>query len=313
MSTPTSPKVWFVTGSSSGIGRLTVEAALRSGDSVVATLRKPSVLASLQVEYPPERLLVLPLDVSSASQISDAFKRAAETFGRIDVVVNNAGYYFISDAEGVPEDQARKMFDTVFWGAANVTREAIRVFRDVNGKEEKSGRGIGGRLLQMSSRTAVSPQAGSIHYAAAKAALEALSDGYATELDPAWNIKISCIEPGLFHTSAPANSTMLPPHPAYTSPSLPVTQYRALYNHPDGIEHIFTGDPAKLAQLMLRLADLADPPARLPVHAVSLAAVRHKGEGLVKTVDEYASWSDDVYLEGVEVKEYKAGEKFLFK
>lgn len=110
----------------------------------MATLRTPAVLADLQKEYPEDRLLVLQLDVTKSREITAAFDAAVARFGHVDVVFNNAGYAVQGEVEGTPEDVARKLFDVNFWGAANVTREAVRVFREVNKPR-------GGRLLQMSS------------------------------------------------------------------------------------------------------------------------------------------------------------------
>ncbi|KAH7924636.1 NAD(P)-binding protein [Leucogyrophana mollusca] len=284
MSSPA--RVWFITGASTGFGRSVTELALKSGDVVVATLRKPEMLADLVAKYPPTQLLVLPLDVTRPSEISAAFSKALEAFGRIDIVFNNAGYYVVAEAEGLSEENARGMFEVMFWGAANVTKEAIRCFRDINKPH-------GGRLLQVSSRRAWGPAPGSVHYAAAKAALECLTEGYVAELDPHWNIKITLIEPGLFRTAA-TNCIIEPVHPSYQDPSLPTMKYRSLY---PGVERLFTGDPDKLALAMLKLVGLEDPPLHLPLHKVALEGAREKAEILLRAANDFASWSDDIYVD----------------
>ncbi|KAH7915191.1 hypothetical protein BJ138DRAFT_1142229 [Hygrophoropsis aurantiaca] len=281
-----SPRVWFITGASTGFGRSVTELALQRGDIVVATMRKPDILADLSAKFPSSQLLVLSLDVTRPSEISAAFREALNAFGQIDIVFNNAGYYVVAEAEGISDEKARDMFEVMFWGAANVSKEAIRCFRDIN-------KPIGGRLLQVSSRRAWGPAPGSVHYAAAKAALECLTEGYVAELDPRWNIKITLIEPGLFRTAA-TNCTIEPVHPSYQDPSLPTMQYRSLY---PGIERIFTGDPDKLALAMLKLVDLENPPLHLPLHRVALEGAREKAEILTKAADDYASWSDDIYVD----------------
>ena len=120
------------------------ELVLERGDVAVSTARKPEVLAGLAAIYPEDRLLILKLDVTNSNEIRDCFAQAERRFGRIDVVFNNAGYGMIGELEGIPENIARGLFDVNFWGAVNVSKEAVRVFREVN-------RPHGGRLLQMSS------------------------------------------------------------------------------------------------------------------------------------------------------------------
>ena len=136
----------IVTGTSTGVGRALAEVALEHGDRVVATARSPSSVDDLGQKYPgTDRLLVVSLDVTQPHQVADAFARAMETFGRVDVVVNNAGSAGMGELEGYDETQARNIMETNFWGVINVTREAIKCFRECNPPGE------GGRLLQMSS------------------------------------------------------------------------------------------------------------------------------------------------------------------
>lgn len=137
------------------------EHILEKGDIAIATLRKPEVLADLAAKYPSDKLLVLKLDVSQPSEIVAAFAEAEKKFGRIDVVLNNAAYGILGELEATPEDVARTMFDVNFWGAVNVSREAVRVFREVN-------KPAGGRLLQVSSVAGITPIAGLGFYSASK-------------------------------------------------------------------------------------------------------------------------------------------------
>jgi len=153
------PKVWFVTGASSGFGLEVTKAALARGDRVFATLRNVSALADLQKHYPPTHLRLHTLDVTHESAIGSAFDAAKSTFGRVDVVLNNAGICVVSEAEGISEAMARKQFEVVFWGASYVTREAVRTFREQSPP--------GGKLLQVTSRTSIEATAGVAHYAAA--------------------------------------------------------------------------------------------------------------------------------------------------
>lgn len=137
------------------------EHVLANGDIAVATLRKPSVLDELTAKYSKDKLLVVKLDVTKPQEIIDAFKAAELAYGRIDVVFNNAGYGALGEVEGTSEEVARAIFDTNFWGASNVSREAVRFFRDVNKIR-------GGRLMNVSSMAGIGGAAGIGFYSASK-------------------------------------------------------------------------------------------------------------------------------------------------
>jgi NADP-dependent 3-hydroxy acid dehydrogenase YdfG len=112
-----------VTGCSSGFGKDLTEAVLAKGERVVATLRKPEVLASLAQKYSKEQLLILPVDVRNHEQIANAFDELKRVFGRLDVVVNNAGYGLLGEVEGTDDATARNLFDVLFWGAVDISRK----------------------------------------------------------------------------------------------------------------------------------------------------------------------------------------------
>lgn len=137
------------------------ELVLKNGDFAVATLRRPEVLADLVSMHSKDKLLVLKLDVRQPQEIKDGFAAATTKFGRIDVVFNNAGYPILGEFEGVSEEMGRALFDTNVWGAVNVTKEALRVFREVNVP-------AGGTLLQVSSQGAIEADAGLAHYCGTK-------------------------------------------------------------------------------------------------------------------------------------------------
>lgn len=137
-------RTFSVTGASSGFGRSMTECCLRNGDKVVATLRKPEMIADLAAIWPKERLLVHQLDVTDKAQIIACFAAAKEHFGRVDVVFNNAGMAVIAEIEGMSEKLARQIFEVNFWGVANISREAVRFFREEN-------KPCGGYLIQNSS------------------------------------------------------------------------------------------------------------------------------------------------------------------
>lgn len=139
-----------------------VEYVLSKGDIAVATLRKPEVLDDLKSKHPASKLLILKLDVTKPEDITDAFTKTQEVFGRIDVVFNNAGYGIVGEIEATPEDVARALFEVTFWGADRISRESVRFFRDINKP------GTGGRLLNNSSMVGLNAFPGIGYYSASK-------------------------------------------------------------------------------------------------------------------------------------------------
>ena len=137
------------------------ELLLKRGDIVIATARKPEVLDDIKAKYPATQFIALKLDVDKVRDIKDAFAEAMGIFGRIDVVFNNAGWAAVAEAEAHPEEEARKIFDTNFWGSTNVSREAIRFFREEN-------KPAGGRLLVNSSISGIQAVPGLAYYSASK-------------------------------------------------------------------------------------------------------------------------------------------------
>ncbi|KAG1814037.1 uncharacterized protein BJ212DRAFT_1274959 [Suillus subaureus] len=179
------PRVWLITGSSSGFGRAMTEEVLRNGEIAVATLRKPSALDDLVAKYPRTQLLVLPLDVTNEAQVKYVFAQVKNAFGHIDVVYNNAGQVIYQELEGTPLDRARALMDVNFWGAVTVSFEAVRFFREENPK------GYGGMLVQVSSLAATAGVPLLEFYNNTKAALDSFTEVLAQEVLPAWNIRVS--------------------------------------------------------------------------------------------------------------------------
>ncbi|KIJ15753.1 hypothetical protein PAXINDRAFT_168781 [Paxillus involutus ATCC 200175] len=279
--------VWLITGTSSGFGRAMTEHLLKQGHRVVATLRKPEALSDLVRQYQDTQLVVVAVDVTRSADIAAAFIKAQEAFGRVDVVFNNAGQMINGELESVSEADARAMFDINFWGAAQVSREAVRFFREVNQPR-------GGRLLQLSSGLGLVSAACYGFYSASKFALEGLSEALASELDPAWNIKVTIVEPGPFRTQlSQANSNIAPVHPAYTDSNLPGSKFRELFQ----TGATYDGDPEKACIAFEKVSRLEDPPIRLPLHRGVLAMASRKGRSLLETVETYKDWSEDLYLE----------------
>ncbi|RDX45911.1 NAD(P)-binding protein [Lentinus brumalis] len=282
------PRVWLITGASTGFGLEMARCALAHGDKVVATLRKPAVLADFAAKYPASQLLVVKLDVTNAQEIKDAFQQAKAAFGRIDVVFNNAGYIVAGETEALPEDAARKMFDTNFWGAARVSQEAVRFFRDENSPQ-------GGHLIQNSASAVFTniPLMG--FYTASKCALEAITDTLSKEVSPAWNIKFTSVEPGAFYTEFMNNAKSVDQPSAYAEPSNPTSIMREIHKHPEALPFELN-DTAKGVQKVFELSRLSSPPPRLPLGRDAVKFMSDAAAAHVKVVEEYSSWSDDLTI-----------------
>ncbi|KAF9236699.1 hypothetical protein BU15DRAFT_76659 [Melanogaster broomeanus] len=277
------PKVWFITGASSGFGKSMTELLLSKGDIVVATLRKPEMLDELAANYPKDRLLVLAVDVSKQADIDHAFSQTKESFGRLDVVFNNAGYGIFGASEATPTDAARALFDVNFWGAVNVSRAAVKFFREVN----EPGRG--GVLLQNSSIAGLVGLPGLSFYSASKHALEGFSEALAKEVLPAWNIRICIIEPGGFATKAATTATYFPDPPAYNDKSSAIAAA-----HEEIGKTMVEGDPQKFTAAIYRMVAGDEIPLHLPMGQDALAGLKGKVEELGKVITEAEPWSGDL-------------------
>lgn len=239
-------KVWFVTGSSRGLGRALVEGALEAGDRVAATARNPECLRDVLDTY-GDAVLLLPLDVTDGNATARAVARAQERFGRIDVVVNNAGYSDLASFEDTTVDSFRTQFDTNFYGVVNVSRALVPILR-----EQASG-----HIFQVSSLSTRVSAPGLTAYQAAKWAVAGFSMGLAQELAP-FGVKVTVLEPGGMRTDWAGSSMTVPP------PSVPyrrtIEAFAELVR--GGAGHEAT-DPRRVAQVVRNLAGRADAPERL--------------------------------------------------
>jgi NAD(P)-dependent dehydrogenase (short-subunit alcohol dehydrogenase family) len=239
-------KIWFVTGSSRGLGREIVRAALDSGDRVVATARNTSDLKSFVASY-GDAVCTLELDVTDGSAAKAAISKAVEASGRLDVVVNNAGYANVNSIEDLPEDDFRAQFETNFFGVYNVTRAALPIMR-----AQRSGliiqiSSVGGRVA--------SPGVGS--YQAAKWAVGGFSEVLAAEVGPL-GIKVTVIEPGGMSTDWAGSSMRVDALREEYAQTVGV-----LARHREDLKTNAQSDPAKVAALVVRIAAEANPPVRL--------------------------------------------------
>jgi len=231
-------KVWLITGSASGLGRQIAEAALEAGHKVVTTARDTSGLVDLLEKY-GERVRTAPLDVTDESQAQSAVKTAVDAFGRLDVLVNNAGYGDTRPFEQVSSDDFRRLVETCFFGVVNLTRAALPVMR-----KQRSG-----HIIQISSVGGRFATPGNAAYFASKWAVGGFTEGVALETAP-FGVKVTALEPGGMRTNwgKRANADRAPLLPDY-EPSVGATV--KMLEQYWGNE---SGDPAKVAQAVLKVA-----------------------------------------------------------
>ncbi|KAK4460376.1 oxidoreductase boa17 [Cladorrhinum samala] len=240
-------KVWFVTGSSRGLGRAIVEAALASGASVIATARSAKSLDALAEKFGPDRFLALALDVSRESDVVETIRAGHQKFGRIDVVVNNAGYANTAALEDMEIQDFRQQMDTNFMGVVYVTKAAIPILR----------RQGSGRIFQVSSLGGRLGTPGLSAYQSAKWAVGGFSTVVAQELAPL-GIKVTVLEPGGIRTDWAGSSMMIPEiSEPYSSTVGAVAEMRRKRL---GSEESL---PEKIARIVVDLSEADDPPFRL--------------------------------------------------
>src|ERR1700722_18439359 len=237
-------KVWFITGSSRGLGRSLTEAVLASGDKVAATARNPEQLKDLLEKYPGQ-VYPLQLDVTSKEQIIAAVEDTVKRFGRIDVLVNNAGFGIVGATEAYSDEQVRSQLETNLYAPIEITRAVLPYMR-----KQRSG-----RILQISSIGGRVGNAGLTIYQAAKFGLGGFSEALAKEVAPL-GIKVTCVEPGGFRTDWMSTASKILP-PEIEGYETTVGARKALFTSP---KFIPMGDPDKAGQVMVDQAYDPEPP-----------------------------------------------------
>jgi NAD(P)-dependent dehydrogenase (short-subunit alcohol dehydrogenase family) len=248
-------RTWLITGCSSGFGRDIAAAALARGDNVVATARRRESLADLEGA---DRVLTVALDVTKPDQIEDAVKAALDRFGRIDVLVNNAGIGSVGAVEMVEPGHLRDVMDTMFFGAVALTQAVLPHMR---AQED-------GAIVQISSQGGQVVLPGFGAYCAAKFALEAMSEALAYEVGPL-GIRVLIVEPGSFRTALLSGTMHRSPEiDAYAGTA---NATRAGAEAADGTQ---PGDPKKAAAAIVTALDADNAPLRLALGADAVEAIR---------------------------------------
>lgn len=239
-------KVWFITGSSRGLGKSLTAAVLEKGDLVIATARQPQQLNELTAKY-PEQILAVALDVTNKAQIRSAVQQGIQRFGRIDVLVNNAGFGIAGAAEAFTDEQVQSQLETNLYAPIEITRVVLPVMREQGG----------GRILQISSIGGRVGSMGLSIYQAAKFGLGGFTEALNNEVAHL-GIKVTSVEPGGFRTDwAGASMTLAPRLAAYEAS---VGQRIQLFQSGGFVP---AGDPAKAARVLIDVANHPEPPVHL--------------------------------------------------
>ncbi|MFY9970309.1 MAG: oxidoreductase [Roseiarcus sp.] len=267
---PNEKPVWFITGCSTGFGRELAKILLARGYRVVATARDPNKIADL-VEGHGGNALAVALDVEKQPEIEAAVEAAKRIFGRIDVLVNNAGYGYLAAIEEGDDTDIRSVFETNVFGLAALIRAVLPIMR-----HQKSG-----AIVNISSMGGFIGFPGSGYYAATKFAVEGLSEALSKEVAP-FGIKVLIVEPGPFRTDWAGRSLKTPKHPvdAYAETAI------ARRNQVQGYSGSQPGDPVRAAEAIIATVEQPNPPLRLPLGNFAYDAMGAELEAVRK---EYAA------------------------
>lgn len=280
-----SAKVWLITGSSTGFGRSLAEAVLKHGDRVIATARKPEQLADLVQQF-PETAKAIRLDVTNPQEVRDAINAAVAAFGRIDVLVNNAGYGAMGAIEEVSDAAVRRQFETNVFGALDMMRAVLPVMR-----QQRQG-----HILNLSSVGGFVGFGGTGIYCSTKFALEGLSEALAKEVADL-GIKVTIVEPGAFRTDFNGRSLAVPEN--LIEDYAPITgEFLKWLEQMDGNQ---PGDPDKAAAAMIQVVESDNPPLRLALGADAVGVIDEKLQSVKAELDAWKEVAVNTAYDGVTV------------
>lgn len=263
-------KVWLITGCSSGFGWHLAKKVIDSGYKLAVTARNTNRLLDLVKEH-EDSAIVFKLDVTDSNQITSVVQKTIDTFGRIDVLVNNAGISYYSSFEEAIEEEARKMFESNFWGLVHMTKAVLPQMRS-----QKFG-----HIINFSSLGGLISFPSLSYYHATKYAVEGISESLSKELE-SLNIHVTIIEPGSFRT----NLNILG-RPSVTRPQIP--EYKETVNMM--IDRIIAGnepgDPVKAAEAIVKVAETEKPPLRLLLGGLAYHAAKQKFTEFLQLIDDW--------------------------
>lgn len=264
-------RTWFITGASRGFGALTAEQALAAGDAVVATARNPADVTARLGDHP--NLLAVRLDVTDERQAHEAVAAAVKRFGRIDVLLNNAGYGLLGAVEEASAAEVERLFATNVFGLLAVTRAVLPHMR-----RQRSG-----HIINISSVGGYAAYPGWGVYGATKFAVEGLTEALALEVAPL-GIRATVVEPGFFRTDFLDGQSLSSTQQRlddYAATVGAMREYAADNNHAQ------PGDPARLAVALVKLAHTPEPPLRLPLGSDTVAVIERKNASVVNELEQW--------------------------
>ncbi|MBW4028490.1 MAG: SDR family NAD(P)-dependent oxidoreductase [Acidobacteria bacterium] len=261
-------KTWFITGASRGFGRIWAEAALKRGDRVTATARKLADVADFTERF-GDAVLPLALDVTNAEQVKQVVQQAYAHFGRLDVLVNNAGTSVVAATEEASDEQIHKLFDVNYLGMIRVLRAALPLLRQQGS----------GHILGVSSGLGITSMPLIGYYCATKWAVEAQHEALAQEVKP-FGIRVTLVEPGAYATDFGKDAQI-------ADAQQPYAEFRKQFlTHLGGMER---GDPEATAEAVLKLVDADDPPLRLGLGTSILPRAR---AAYAERLATWEAWDD---------------------
>ncbi|GAB4369789.1 MAG: oxidoreductase [Bryobacter sp.] len=275
-------KVWVITGASSGFGRAFAEYALEQGHNIVVAARTAPKLAEI-VKLNPDRVLAVTMDVTKPAEVENALACTLSRCGRVDVLINNAGYGIVGAVEETPETEWRAQMETNFFGVVTVTKLFLPVLR-----EQKSG-----AIVNISSLGGQLSFAGFSAYSASKFALEGMSEALAQEVKP-FGIKVLIVEPGAFRTDFAGSALKhMPELDAYKE----IVGGTRSFAH--GMNNTQEGDPRKAARAIDQVLQDPNPPLRLQLGVDAVSSIRAHAETLLSNLAKWEAVALDTKLDPI--------------
>jgi NAD(P)-dependent dehydrogenase (short-subunit alcohol dehydrogenase family) len=265
-------RIWFITGISSGLGNELIRAVVKQGDFAIGTFRKQEQVDTFNKGH-DGKAFAIKMDVTDSYEVRKGIEAIAEKFGKLDVLVNNAGFGFAGAIEEATMSETRSVFEANFFGALQVTQSVLPIMR-----KQKSG-----HIIQISSHGGFKAMAGFGIYNASKFALEGMSEALVGEVMPK-GIRVTIVEPGPFRTNFAGNNFGLAARTIDDYKST-VGVFRERIKGVDGKQE---GDPQKAAEVIIQVVNSENPPLRLPLGKIALATILSKLAHVQKDLDDWS-------------------------